>query len=406
MAAMWPPYELIRKLSGINLVSSKVPFFRKFSPRQGFNGTDQAIEAISKIHSILLLRGIFQIPELLTESLIESHNKLHEVMQKNAEIKAPEKLPVIDFKKLEKHKFIKQYVNPGHPAVIKGFSATAFSWSLDWFFSNFGDIKFPLINRAYESFETQPLKIISEDGNYAFANSEQLFRDFEFLTKGLENHKLKDILSGHRQFSAQFFVSSEAGSYTRLHSGHTGFMYYNIQGNKLWDIIDPFYLSLIYAHLNPFDGRSIVGTFNDERLKSLPLLKYCPRYRVELEPGDLLWVPCYWWHAVKSLSKGNLAISNRWNGRPGKNFADASPVQTRARKLCYHRLPIFAEAIWYRVNNLRSKLDFNWYDRVAHGRFASLPLERKFNGWGCTINLKNTSLLTEMPPILKSPWKS
>ena len=57
-------------------------------------------------------------------------------------------------------------------------------------------------------------------------------------------------------------------------------------------------------------------------LEETPLYRYCPRYTVELEPGDMLLNPPWWYHAVQNLSETTVGVSTRWLGpffSPRKN---------------------------------------------------------------------------------------
>jgi hypothetical protein len=38
----------------------------------------------------------------------------------------------------------------------------------------------------------------------------------------------------------------------------------------------------------------------------------------ELEPGDAIYIPYFWWHHVQSLERFNVLVSHWWNGTPAK----------------------------------------------------------------------------------------
>ena len=39
--------------------------------------------------------------------------------------------------------------------------------------------------------------------------------------------------------------------------------------------------------------------------------RYCPYYSTTLEPGDVLYNPPYWCHAIKNLTEKSVGVANR-----------------------------------------------------------------------------------------------
>jgi hypothetical protein len=64
----------------------------------------------------------------------------------------------------------------------------------------------------------------------------------------------------------------------------------------------------------------------------------------ELEPGDAIYVPYYWWHHVRSLSNFNVLINYWWNGGPTDSI---SPYESMMLALLTIReLPDAQRAVW------------------------------------------------------------
>jgi hypothetical protein len=58
----------------------------------------------------------------------------------------------------------------------------------------------------------------------------------------------------------------------------------------------------------------VFGTVFDPTIEDdpgFPLMKYCDVYRFELNSGDVLYVPPFVWHHVRTLTK-NVSIGIRW----------------------------------------------------------------------------------------------
>ena len=51
------------------------------------------------------------------------------------------------------------------------------------------------------------------------------------------------------------------------------------------------------------------GEYNAE---AFPLFKYCPTYYAEVGPGDVLFNPPWWWHAIKN-SENTVGVASRWH---------------------------------------------------------------------------------------------
>jgi hypothetical protein len=112
----------------------------------------------------------------------------------------------------------------------------------------------------------------------------------------------------------QLFVG-RAGTGTPLHHAANYNMFYMIDGKKQWHFVDP-YDSIMGYPLSIF-GRAanfMFCLFPDEYNKeAFPLFEYCPVYSAVLDPGDVLFNPCYWWHAVKNVTPTTVAVASRWH---------------------------------------------------------------------------------------------
>ena len=75
-----------------------------------------------------------------------------------------------------------------------------------------------------------------------------------------------------------------------------------MDGTKRWYFIDPYdnYLA------SPFMGwglaaRSYIGLYPDDYDESvMPAFKYCPYFYTDLQPGDVVFNPTWWGHAIRN----------------------------------------------------------------------------------------------------------
>jgi hypothetical protein len=90
-------------------------------------------------------------------------------------------------------------------------------------------------------------------------------------------------------------------------------------GEKKWmlypnyysSVIDPSPIRNVYRgapyklESGPFDP------FNPSFETPYTLFKYIDGYSVHLKPGDILWNPPYWWHAVQNIGD-SIGVGYRW----------------------------------------------------------------------------------------------
>ena len=47
--------------------------------------------------------------------------------------------------------------------------------------------------------------------------------------------------------------------------------------------------------------------------EAFPLFEYCPVYHARLNPGDVLFNPPWWWHAIKNVTPTSVGVASRWH---------------------------------------------------------------------------------------------
>lgn len=103
-----------------------------------------------------------------------------------------------------------------------------------------------------------------------------------------------------------------SGSYTPCHYDTYGFnLVAQLYGRKRWTLISPSQSRHMKPIRLPYEESSVFS--NVDLLKpssSSSLAETTPRV-VDLEPGDVLYVPRHWWHFVQCLSDGCISV-NTW----------------------------------------------------------------------------------------------
>ncbi|AOY79235.1 MAG: cupin-like domain-containing protein [Moorea sp. SIO1G6] len=143
-------------------------------------------------------------------------------------------------------------------------------------------------------------------------NSQYYINDSDIpsiLVQDMGNH---EILEGfnrleHYHKRTGFFLGA-GEQYAPLHYDDEENIYVLIDGEKefpLFDIAD-FRKMYAYDHIDSPDFSPV--DVNNVDYQAFPLFKEVTRYNAHLYPGDMLYVPGYWWHSVRSQGR-NMALS-------------------------------------------------------------------------------------------------
>lgn len=125
-----------------------------------------------------------------------------------------------------------------------------------------------------------------------------------------------------------------AGTITPLHFDGNNNLYAQIVGSKRWTLHDPADSPSLYQY--PDGSRmSHISSVDVEALDSarFPLYPAARAISFTLEPGQLLYLPAFWWHHVVSLSV-SISVNQWWD--PELTHAD-SPNAVRMLRYEYRR---------------------------------------------------------------------
>ncbi len=231
-------------------------------------------------------------------------------------------LPVseLDWRTQSPETLRKQLVERPRPVVLRGLakdSEAVRSWSFDSLLERFGQEEVLLTTDKLDG-ERGQLSAVQSDKVYLH-NSEVLFRRHPELLDALPLDQVA-AYSNMRPTYMQLFLGRK-GTGTPFHTASNWNWFFNIEGRKTWYFVDPRYGFLIY----PYNAVGHAAAFAlcpypDEYDRELfPAFAYCPVHQVTLEPGDVLFGPAWWWHAVKNLTDTTVGVASRWmlNGQVG-----------------------------------------------------------------------------------------
>lgn len=270
------------------------------------------------LQTIILLRALTRDNSLFSKYVYELEENLFKILKNDYPSRHFDVLKY-DIKSYEERIELRKAIQEGIPAIIQNLDFRAREWNVEDLIKTYGD-KEVLLTRDGEQHEWHPLRQVRKKGFY-LANSGRFTENVPALISKLSPFFCKKLLSkslGTQTMisSYQLFISDSAGTGTPCHNDLSGEsnLFFQIQGQKKWRLIDPIYSLLVYPIMphKPTYGESLIiktdGSI-DERAR---VTEYIPQNEVTIKSGEVLYVPPFYWHSVKNLTNSTFAIATRW----------------------------------------------------------------------------------------------
>ena len=215
---------------------------------------------------------------------------------------------------LSQDAFLRDYYAAGRPVIIRGemddWPALGL-WNPEYLKRKVGaapiefqgqrnaDARFELqkdVHKRSLGFDAYIDLITKEPGNDAYItayNSGPNHAAFEPLTSDVR--PLAKFLRGRQ---GMLWVGP-IGTYTPLHHDLTNNLIAQVVGAKHLVLLPPSETRFLYNHRHVFSA--VHDIMDEERLEQYPLAKNASTYGVDLEAGELLFIPIGWWHQVTAL---------------------------------------------------------------------------------------------------------
>ena len=223
-------------------------------------------------------------------------------------------VPEFDWRNEKPEVMLETFVKSRTPVVLRGFMKDkALLKELNWesLHRKFGDEDVFLTKPELDGYDGK-LKEVNDPQTYLH-NSECLFNKYPELRNLFEYEALEPYCNmkvGYEQLFA-----GRSGTGTPFHHAAVFNMFYQIDGTKKWWFVEPYdsYLCYPLQIFGKAAGMMAVIWPGEGNQKDFPLFDYCPRLSVVLEPGDVMFVPPWWWHAIKNTSETTVAVASRWH---------------------------------------------------------------------------------------------
>ncbi len=251
------------------------------------------------------------------------YEKLHETLKKSGEGKAIE---IERRTNLSLKEFRKDYLSKGIPVIMEG-AANEWDcvkkWSFDYFKELHGTDEVVLTSgRDKENYECITLADIIDNVN---EGGKKYYRFYPLLSRHPEHIKdfdykwLRERKNRYTWFEEFRVFMGGKGTTTGLHSENRGNLFVQTFGEKKWIIYPPYYTSVIdprpvrnaYRGANFKTEKFEFDLFNPVYEPPFDKFKYIDHYETLLKPGDILWVPTFYWHTVIN-STNSIGVGYRW----------------------------------------------------------------------------------------------
>lgn len=265
------------------------------------------------VYGILAYSGILKLMTLfhtyLTNRLI-SQFKTSGFTSAEREIKIPE----YDWQNGDPETFYRTFVVRPHPVILRGFMKDKpllkeLGW--DTVLAKYGDEDVFLTKRELDGYPGKLREV--ENSSVYLHNSEKIFNKYPEIRKLFEYQRLEPYL--HQKVGYEQIFVGRAGTGTPFHHAAVYNMFYQIHGRKQWWFIDPYDTVLGYPLSMAGKAANILFALfpNEYNTEAFPLFQYCPIYSAVLNPGDVLFNPPWWWHAIKNVDETTVGVASRWH---------------------------------------------------------------------------------------------
>lgn len=252
------------------------------------------------------------------------YKKLTETLKASGEGRT---IPIERRKDLTIKEFKNHYMKKGIPVVMEGMAKDwpcVKTWSLDYFKELHGDDEILLVQLQKEGYpyETITLGEVIDDMK---KGGGKYYRFYPLLQRHPEHVKDFDYswLLAHKNkvnwFEAfQAFIGPK-NSATGLHCASSCNIFVQVYGQKHWKLYPPYYQMIldpdpvknVYRHAPVRTPEGPFDPFHPNYEKPYELFKYIDNLDALLNPGDVLWLPPFYWHCVLNPTD-SIGVSYRW----------------------------------------------------------------------------------------------
>lgn len=241
-------------------------------------------------------------------------------------------VPRIHFSELTPKRFSKIYKN--FPVIVEGLltgNQAIETWSIDSLANRFPETVLPCANQfddsdAYDDMAlsefARVLRSEPDKPRYLMASS-TLFEKHPELLDELDLPRIGKAFGKEIIRTEMFMGSTRNGS--PYHCASSGNLFCDISGRKDWLLVAPRHSMWMYPQIGRnglavYVNSPVLSEQTEEIDEKFPLYRYVPKYRASLGPGDVMYVPPWWWHEVTNQGE-SIGVPIRLLDSGGGNTA-------------------------------------------------------------------------------------
>lgn len=224
--------------------------------------------------------------------------------------------------------FRRRYMRGSRPFVFRGAAKSwkcSRGWSLDLFAERYAQDQVRVIDLVGVGYGTTgegyAMTSMAEFAKRVRAGKSDYIRfasltlDHPELAEDLDHQWLRRWHGWAPRGELQFFIGGP-GTSTPMHCAGANNFFIQVAGRKRWRLWSPntlLFMDPPAARLPYFYSAANPDLPDAARYPLFPLVD---EYEVTLEPGDVMWIPPYWWHYVENLSQVTIGVGYRTASLP------------------------------------------------------------------------------------------
>ncbi|HTB07325.1 MAG TPA: cupin-like domain-containing protein [Bacteroidia bacterium] len=250
-------------------------------------------------------------------------NNIHNTIKKSGQGKAIE---IERRANLSLKEFRKHYLKKGIPVIIEGAAKDwdcVKNWSFEYFKQLHGTDEVILTSdNGVKNYERTTLANIIDNVN---EGGKKYYRFYPLLHRHPEHIKdfdyrwLRERKNKHTWFEEFRVFMGGKGTTTGMHNENRGNLFVQTFGEKKWILYPPYYSSIIdpspvknaYRSVQITAEKGGFDPFKPNYEGVNEPYKYIDHYETLLKPGDILWVPTFYWHEVVNVTD-SIGVGYRW----------------------------------------------------------------------------------------------
>lgn len=228
---------------------------------------------------------------------------------------------------LSLEEFKNHYVKKGIPVVLEGVAKDwdcVQNWSLDYFDKLHGNDEIVVVDQDDMAMPYQRMTL-ADIIEGVKKGSGKYYRFYPLLEKHPEHildfdykwlRERRNPLTAFEAF--QVFIGGDK-TLTNLHNANQCNLFTQVVGEKKWRlyhsdhtaIIDPLPVANVYRGAPIRKDNKPFNPFEPDFGAPYSLYEYIDSFEVHLKPGDVLWNPPFYWHAVQNIGE-SIGVGYRW----------------------------------------------------------------------------------------------